>query len=123
MGPRPPHGLAARVRGVRTLVPGLLVAVVLAACGPQQPPPPPPPPDPPQVFVTVPESNVVGSEMEVRVSVTGCDSVTALALFTNVPGGSEHQLKSITWSGNPTIVKLQSKEIPYQEVGIAAHLA
>ncbi|MFL5321677.1 MAG: hypothetical protein ACJ790_18590 [Myxococcaceae bacterium] len=108
---------------MRTLVPALLIAVVLTACGPQQPPPPPPPPDPPQVFVTVPESNVVGSEMEVRVSVTGCDSVTALALFTNVPGGSEHQLKSITWSGNPTIVKLQSKEIPYQEVGIAAHLA
>lgn len=66
---------------------------------------------------------MVGTSLEARVSVTGCTSVKGLAVYAVLPGGAEKFLKNATWTANPTPITINQNEIPYGQVGIAAHLS
>ncbi len=92
--------------------------LLLAACPPAAPKPPPPL-DPPQVFLVVPKSNVVGAQLELSVNVNGCDAVANLSIF--------HQssfIREVAYQGNPTQVVLASNDLGalYPSLGIAADL-
>lgn len=54
-------------------------AGVLASC--EDPKVPPPPANPPQAFLTITESNVMGDSVKGRVNVSGCKGVTQVAIF------------------------------------------
>ncbi|MFP2912737.1 hypothetical protein ACLESD_48565 [Pyxidicoccus sp. 3LFB2] len=93
-----------------------LAACLSAACGGD--PKPPPTPDPPQVALTVPESNVAGTSLKVIVNVTGCDTVATLNLLDR-----DTFLKTFAYSGKDTALELQSADIPYKTAGLSASLA
>src|SRR5438552_17329410 len=80
---------------------------------------PPPPKDPPQVFLTVENANVVGTQLTMTVTVNGCDTVALLEM-------EEHDalLKRVPWNGNPTTVTLVSGDFQnqYATLGIAVDL-
>jgi len=93
-----------------------LAASLVVACGGD--PKPPPTPDPPQVALTVPESNVAGTSLKVIVNVTGCDTVSTLNLLDR-----NTFLKTFTYGGKDTTLELQAADIPYKTVGLSASLA
>lgn len=105
---------------VRSLVATLLL-LVLAGCGPK-PPPPKPPKSPPQVFLTFPEGNVVGTEIAVSVSVVGCTTVKDLGIWHTTPEGAEQIVLNAPYSSSPTAVVIPANKIPYPLTGVAAQL-
>ena len=97
---------------------GVLLVVAVAACDP----PPvivPPPANPPQVFVTVTESNVIGDAVRGKVAVSGCKNVTQVQLL--------HQdtfLMDVGFTRSPTDFVLAPGFFSnlYARLGIAASL-
>ncbi|HZI08791.1 MAG TPA: hypothetical protein VE153_00300 [Myxococcus sp.] len=93
----------------------LLASGLAASCGD---PKPPETPDPPQVTLTVPEGNVVGTSIKVLVAVTGCEKVKTLNLYDR-----ETLLKPFTYTESPTPLELVARDIPFPAVGMAANLS
>lgn len=93
----------------------LLASGLAASCGD---PKPPETPDPPQVTLTVPEGNVVGTSIKVLVAVTGCEQVKTLNLYDR-----ETLLKPFTYTESPTPLELVARDIPFPAVGMAANLS
>lgn len=59
----------------------LMAGVALLTSCEDPDPPPPPPPNPPQAFLTINESTVMGDSVKGRVNVSGCKTVTQVAIF------------------------------------------
>lgn len=99
-----------------TLCPALLAA--LCACSSPEAPPPLPTP-PPQVFITVQESTVIGGEVRGRVNVSGCTDITQVQILE-----SNNFLADAQWKKSPTDFSLPaSLFVPlYARGGIAANL-
>jgi len=66
------------------------------------------PGDPPQIALVIPDSNAVGTRLEMRVSVSGCDSVKQLAIYDR-----QQFIKTVVYTGAPTQIALQPNEVPY----------
>lgn len=92
-----------------------VAAGLAAACGD---PKPPPTPDPPQVSLTVPETNVAGTSLKLIVNVSGCDAVSSLSISDR--GTS---LKTFAYEQGDTALELLASEIPYKTAGLAANLS
>lgn len=73
--------------------------------------------DPPQVTLTLPDTNHVGTSFRVTVQVSGCDTVNKLSLFDH---GSTY-LRDVTYVAGGTSIDLKPNEVPYTH-GIAAQL-
>ena len=102
----------------RLLAPRALVATlgisVLTACGD---PKPPPTPDPPQVTLTVPEPNTAAPTLKIRVIVSGCDTVSQLAISDR-----DTFIKTVPYTSGSMDFEIASNELKYPN-GIAAKLA
>lgn len=78
-------------------------------------PPGNPLPDPPAVTVVLPNPTVVGTQIRVEITVTGCDQVQKVELFDD-----QLLLRTLTFSGNPLTFDVPANQIPYRN-GIAAN--
>jgi hypothetical protein len=68
--------------------------------------------------VTFPQSNVVGSQIEADVKVSGCDSVSSAELYDN-----NRLIRTFSMDTNPEPVILQTQDISFGVDGIAAQLS
>ncbi|AGC46378.1 hypothetical protein MYSTI_05091 [Myxococcus stipitatus DSM 14675] len=95
----------------------VLVSSLATACGDD---PPPPTPDPPQVALTVPEQNVAGTSLKLRVQVSGCEKVNTLNIYDR-----DAFLKAFPYVNGDSPIELLATDIPYAKplVGIAASLS
>lgn len=96
----------------------VVLAALLAACDPP-PTTTPPPPNPPQVFLTVTESNVIGDAVKGKVNVSGCKTVAQVQLL--------HQdtfLMEVPFTKSPTDFSLPPGTFSnlYSQLGIAVPL-
>lgn len=94
------------------------LALLLVAC--ETPPTTtPPPPTPPQVFLTVTESNVLGTSVKGKVNVSGCKNVTQVQLLE---GGAF--LADANYTKSPTDFELPASAFAalYGRRGLAASL-
>ena len=96
------------------------IAAFCLACGSSSPSTPPVK-DPPQVFLLVPNSNVIGSELDVQVTVEGCDKVTS-ASVTSDDGAINKAVTYDVASGNPVPVAIGISDVAHWK-SIADHLA
>jgi hypothetical protein len=94
--------------------PALLLCLAATGCDQNLPPPTP---DLPQVTINVNEPNTVATSLKLTVSVSGCEQVKSLTIHDR-----EEQLKSVTYTTNPTPVELAMSEVRYTR-GIAANLS
>ena len=97
---------------------GVLLVLVVVACDP----PPvvtPPPANPPQVFLTMNESNVIGDAVKGKVNVSGCKNVTQVQLLQG-----DSFLFDVNFTKSPTDFSLPSGLFAglYSKLGIAASL-
>lgn len=102
---------------------GLLPVVVLAitmGC-PPPPPPPPPPPNPPNVFLTMDESNVIGDAVRGKVNVSGCKTVAQVQLLQ---GDTDAFVMDLNFTTSPTSFTVTPGFFStlYPRTGIAAAL-
>lgn len=95
----------------------LVSSLATTSCGGD---PPPPIPDPPQVALTVPERNVAGTSLKLRVEVSGCEKVSTLNIYDR-----EVFLKAFPYVNGDSPIELLAADIPYAKplVGIAASLS
>lgn len=96
----------------------VVLAALLAACDPP-PTVTPPPANPPQVFLTVTESNVIGGAVTGKINVSGCKAVAQVQLL--------HQdtfLVDVPFPKSPTDFSLPAGTFSnlYSQLGIAAPL-
>lgn len=96
----------------------VVLAALLAACDPP-PTTTPPPANPPQVFLTLTESNVIGGAVTGKVNVSGCKTVAQVQLL--------HQdtfLMDVPFAKSPTDFSLPAGTFSnlYSQLGIAASL-
>ncbi|MEN9798292.1 MAG: hypothetical protein RL653_1988 [Pseudomonadota bacterium] len=94
-----------------------VATLVMLSCGPKAPPDAPPK-DPPRVFVTVAESDVVGTQFKLSISVTGCDAVNAVQLYDHTS-----LIKVVEYGPTPTPVTLAMNELPWPSLGFAGNLS
>ncbi len=96
---------------------GVLLAVLAAAC--PDPIVVPPPPNPPQVFLTVNESNVIGDAVKGKVNVSGCKKVAQVQLIQG-----DSFLADVNYTGTATDFSLPSSTFSalYSRLGIALPL-
>lgn len=95
----------------------LSVGALLAATGCPGEVTPPPPKPPPQISVTVPRSNVVGSEVPFTVNITGCETVSQLDVYDQLTF-----LKTIPATLPSTQATLLPNEFDYRR-GLALPIA
>ncbi len=95
----------------------LLLAVLAVSC--EQQVVVPPPPNPPQVFLTVRESNVIGDAVRGQVNVSGCKKVAQVQLLQG-----EAFLADVNYTTSPTEFTLSPGLFAslYPRLGIAAAL-
>ncbi len=95
----------------------VLLAVLATACPEQMVVPPPP--NPPQVFLTVNESNVIGTSVKGKVNVSGCKKVAQVQLLQG-----DSFLFDVNYSGGATDFSLPRGTFAslYSRLGIAASL-
>ncbi len=95
----------------------VLLAVLATACPEQMVVPPPP--NPPQVFLTVTESNVIGDAVKGKVNVSGCKKVAQVQLLQG-----DSFLADVNYTGGATDFSLPPGTFSalYSRLGIAASL-
>ncbi|RKH42332.1 hypothetical protein [Corallococcus sicarius] len=107
------HFALPRLLAPRALVATLTVSV-LTACGD---PKPPPTPDPPQVTLSIPEPNTAAPTLKIRVLVSGCDTVSQLAIDDR---GTF--VKTVPYTSGSMDFEIAANEFKYPN-GMAAKLA
>lgn len=97
----------------------LLVVVLVAGCS--SPPPVVIPPVPPQVFLTLKESNVFGVAIEGTTNVSGCKTVTQVQILTD----NDAFLADANYKGanSPFVVPAQGLAPYYNAKGIALNMS
>ncbi len=95
----------------------LLLALAFCGCPEEMMPPPPPPP--PAVFLTMNESNIIGTSVKGKVNVSGCKNVVQVQLLQG-----DSFLADVNYSKSPTDFELPPGLFSalYSRLGIAASL-
>jgi hypothetical protein len=96
------------------------IAALALACGSSSTSTPPVK-DPPQVFLLIPNTNVIGTELDVQMTVEGCDKVTT-ATITSEDGAINKTVSYTVPSGNAVPVSIVPADVAHWQ-SIAAHLS
>ena len=103
----------------RSAAGGAVLVVLVLTTGCPEPTPPPPPPNPPQVFLTMNESNFIGDAVRGKVNVSGCKTVAQVQLLQG-----DSFLMDVNYTKSPTDFAVTPGFFStiYPRTGIAASL-